>query len=335
MDIDLRLDNRRIRYTAFFLLAVAINAADTAIVRSVADPGKRMLISAAATIDLVVVVCAIYYRLLVRSGIRGRASLIAMALIGALRASVLYPNAKTLAEAGAAVCEAGLIAFVVVQVRRKTRRAPGQPAADPVDSIRVVLEGIFPPVAARAVAIELCIFYYALFAWRARLSVPSAVQPFSLHKKGGQADLLYIVACAGTMEIAPVHLLLRHWSHPAAWIATSLSVYGMIWLVGLARSIALRPVLVAPDHLDVRFGLLFRARVPRNLVAAVRPAERGDRASAALVPRRSEPNFCIELARPIDVEGPLGRRRTVTRIALAVDEGAEFANALQRFMAGS
>ena len=323
MNIELTID-RRVRYTAFLLLALAINWIDRAIVRSVADPGRRVLVSAAATVDLVVVVCAIYFWLLVRPGIRGRVSLIPIALLGALRATFLYPNARTLAAFAAGACEVALIAFVVIQVRAKARRHPGTRAGDPVDLLRASLEPILPG-AARFLAAELGIFYYALFSWRAKPYVPPGAQSFSLHKKSGYADLLYIVAFASTMEIAPLHLLLRHWSPLAAWIATSLSLYGMIWLVGLARSLALRPVVVGPDYLDVKFGLLFRLRVPRESIAAVR---RADAAGAPVLPRRSTPNVLIEFVGTLDAEGPFGLRRSVRQIALSADEEVDFSQAL-------
>jgi hypothetical protein len=325
MAIGLIIDHRRTRYAAFLLLAVAINAIDSTIVRTVADPARRMVVSAAATLDLVVVVCAIYYWLLVRPGIRGRVSLIPIALLGVLRATFLYPNARTLAAFVAGACEVALIAFVVIQVRARARRNPGKRDGDPVDLLHASLQPILPG-AARFLAAELSIFYYALFSWRAKPYVPQGAQAFSLHKKSGHADLLYIVALASTMEIVPLHLLLRHWSLPAAWIATSLSLYGMIWLIGLARSIALRPVLVGPDSLDIKFGLLFRLRVPRESIAAVHigPAD-----GATVIPRRSTPNVCIEFVSVLDAEGPLGLRRPVRQLALSADDPADFEKALR------
>ena len=316
---------RRARYTAVLLLALSINSVDRAILQTISDPAQRLVISAASTFDLVVVVCAIYYWLLVRPGIRGRASLIPIALLCGLRATFLYPNARTFAAFAAGACEVALIAFVVIQVRAKVRRHPGTRAGDPADLLRASLEPILPG-AARFLAAELSIFYYALFSWRAKPYVPQGAQSFSLHKKTGHADLLYIVAFASTMEIVPLHLLLHHWSPLAAWIATSLSLYGMIWLIGLARSLTLRPVLVGPDYLDVKFGLLFRLRIPRQSIAAVRRSDPAD--AATVVPRRSAPNVFIEFADILEAEGPFGLRRPVRRLALSADEEVDFSKAL-------
>ena len=194
--MESRVDYRRTRYAVFFLLAVTINIIDGAITRSVSDASKRTLVAAAASVDLIVVVSAIYYWLLVRVGIRSRESLIPIFLLGVLHASLLYPNARAVTAWIGGLCEAGLIGFVLVQVRRQTRRMPGSPEVDPLDAMQAALESVFPNSVARVGAVELSIFYYALFSWRAAPFVPRGAQGFSLHRESGQADLLYVLAIA-------------------------------------------------------------------------------------------------------------------------------------------
>jgi hypothetical protein len=144
--------------------------------------------------------------------------------------------------------------------------------------------------------------------------------------------LFYVVALVSVMEMIPMHLLVRHWSAMAAWIATSVSLYGMVWLIGLARSIVLRPVLVTRHCVDVRFGLIFRVRVMREHITSVRSLQAGEGGLATRVPRRSEPNVCIELSHPVEAEGPFGIRRVVTRLALAADDETAFRRALSEIL---
>jgi hypothetical protein len=73
------------------------------------------------------------------------------------------------------------------------------------------------------------------------------------------------------MEAALVHLLVARWSVTVAWILTALSVYGAVWLVAVARSFSLRPVLLTGDELIVRAGLLWTVRIPRSQVAIEHP----------------------------------------------------------------
>lgn len=325
------IDSRRMRYALFLALALTINVVDGAITRSVADPGKRALVSVAASFDLVVVISAIYYWILVRPGIRARGSVVPIFLLGALHASMLYPNARAVTASIGGLCEAGLIGYVAVQVRSKSRRKSDSRLEDPADSIRAALESVFPATrAARLIALELSILYYALLSWRARPHVPANAQAFTLHRRSGHVELFYVIALAGLMETVPVHLLLGHWSRVWAWIATGASLYGMVWMIGMARSISLRPSLAGPGYLDLKFGMLFRLRVRPEDVAVVRFAKAED-AAAVVVPRRSEPNVYIELARSADAEGALGLRRRVNQVGLALDDCQEFLRALGQF----
>src|SRR5579883_1366911 len=103
--MELCLDNRRLRYLLFAALAISINVIDGPLIRS-----PRAVVSAAAWFDMVAVVAALYYWLLVRPGIRGKGSIIPVALAGLIHAS----SSKAVV---AGFCELGLIAYIVVQIR--------------------------------------------------------------------------------------------------------------------------------------------------------------------------------------------------------------------------
>jgi hypothetical protein len=215
----------------------------------------------------------------------------------------------------AGVCEVILIAFVVVQVRG-LKRTP-----DPVESISIALRKIFPiPRVAAILATEFGIMYYALASWRARPHIPAGAQAFTIHKNAMHRDLLYAAALLSVIEIIPAHILINLWSPLWAWIATGVSLYAAVWLIGLARSIDLRPALASPEYLDIRYGLLFQLRIPRQMISQVRRAEPADKESAVVLPRRSEPNMCIEPTTALEAEKLFGIRRKVTRIALAADD---------------
>ncbi len=322
--------DRRFRYGAFLALALAINLVDSALVRSAA-PAKRLAVTFGATFDLVIVISLLYYWLLVRPGLRGRATLLAVSLLGLLRATFLYSDSTTGKALVAGLCELGLIAFVVIQVRRRkaSARRAGEQAVDPVDTMQAALENVLmSPLVARIVAAEISVLYYALFSWRAKPHIPSGAQPFSLHQKAGQADLFGLVAIASAVEIFPMRLVLRHWSNALAWVATGLGIYAAVWLLGLSRAFRLRPALVRPDALDLRYGLIFRLRVPREAIVRVRRAQAADKTEAKVLPSRSEPTLYIELAHPLRAEAMFGIRKQVHRIAISPDDTAAFERAL-------
>ena len=128
------------------------------------------------------------------------------------------------------------------------------------------------------------------------------------------------------VEMAPVHLLLERWSPVFAWLATSVTLYSAIWLIGLARAFRLRPVLLGPDNLYLRYGLLFQLQVPIELIAQIRNANSGDKGFA--VPRKSAPTLSIEFTRQLQAEGFFGIQRRVRQVAITPDDEPAFRNEL-------
>ncbi len=319
--------NIRARYAGFFLAMLLINLIDSAVVRSTTDPGRRQMMAASAAVDVVLVVSFLYYWMLVRPGIRARGSVILIALAGILHATYFYPNGLGAREIIGGICEASLIGFVAVQVRRTSSWGEN---IDPIQAIGTALERILPTPAAKLLTCELGVLYYALFSWRAKPHVIRGAQVFTIYRKGGQADLLGALPIVCLVELVPMHLLLNHWSSTMAWIGTGVSVYGMIWLIGLARAFRLRPVLVGDDYLYLRYGLLFQLQIRKEMIAEVRRAEARDRGWA--VPRTSTPRVCIELKQSVDATGLFGIRRRVNRIAVNPDDEAGFESAIQKLV---
>ena len=126
--------------------------------------------------------------------------------------------------------------------------------------------------------------------------IPAGAEAFTLHKRSGFADLLWIVALASLLEIAPVHLIAHHWSAAASWIATGLGLYGAFWCH--AGSIA---------HIGNKR----------------RPGVR-------VIPRGSEPNVCLEFKEPLTIELIFGIRRPLSAISLVADDPEALTAALRR-----
>jgi hypothetical protein len=332
--MQVRVQDRRTRYILFFLIALTINVIDGALTRSIVDARPRMLMAIGASFDVVFVVTGLYYWLLIRPGIRTRWSLIPIAMAGVLHATYMFPHAAAERAILAEICELSLIGFVVVRVRRVIRRDPSDFShTDPVQAIRETLAAVFlfSPMA-NICATELAVLYYALLSWRAKPDVPFGAKEFSIHRRTTQPDILFLLAVMTLVEILPLHLLLSHWSPVWAWIATGLGLYAAIWLIGLARSIELRPALIGVDYLDLRYGLLFRARIPGEVIRAVRRIDENDVPAAAVVLRRGKPNLCIEFSNPIDAEGPFGLRKRISRVAFTADDVARFEQVLNELM---
>jgi hypothetical protein len=312
----------------FITLALLINIVDSTLTRSAVDPRRQLILAIASSFDLVVVVLALYHSLLVRARIRTRSSMILVTLLATVRAIFLFPNGARVKTIMAAVCELGVFIIVAIYIQQ-TRKATREGNADPLAVIRRAVGVLLPiPVAINALTAELAILYYAFCSWGANPHISANTQPFTNYKRAGQADLLAVLPIACVLEIIPVHLLLQRWNSAFSWVTTALSVYGLIWLVGLARSFRLRPTLVARDYVYLRYGLIFQLQVPRSLIACIHGAKASDAQFA--VPRRTEPTHCIEFVRELTAEGLFGFQRRLTRVALNFDDQLAFEQALHQ-----
>ncbi len=144
--------------------------------------------------------------------------------------------------------------------------------------------------------------------------------------------MLGVLPLGCVLEMVPVHLLLRQRSPMLAWIATAVSVYAVIWLIGLARALRLLPVLVSGESILLRYGLLYQVKIPKEVIAGVRPANAGDRAIA--IPRRSEPTLCIEFTQTLEATKLFGIRKHLDRVAITPDDQPAFERAVRELIAG-
>jgi hypothetical protein len=150
---------------------------------------------------------------------------------------------------------------------------------------------------------------------------------FGLAQASGYGMFSILIMIALIVEGVPMHLLLRNWSHTGAWIFTGIGIYSFVWMGALYRSLALRPVLVGDETVVLQVGFLWRAEFRRDGIRTVKRFSPTDAPYFSLVVM-NRPQLLIELIEPIVVGGPFGRRKAVTRIAVAVDEGDAFAAAL-------
>jgi hypothetical protein len=246
----------------------------------------------AAILDMTVTVTALYYWMVVRRGLRPRSSLILVVALGLMRASFAFPGVVPGRLWIVVAAECSVLFFA-----------------------REIIVG------------ELAVFYYA-FAWWARPQVPAGAEPFTLHKRTGFADLLLCLGLASLFEIVLVHLILSHrWNHTAAWVATGVSLYGALWCVALARSLALRPTFVGLREAEIRFGMLLTLKVPGGSIKSI-----GQEAAPGVrtIPRSSEPNVCLTFGQPLEARWIFGIRRPMEAISLAADDPEGLTAALRR-----
>ena len=122
---------------------------------------------------------------------------------------------------------------------------------------------------AHMLAYEILAIYYA-FGY-----LPKPRSGFTYHRETGLRLLLCVGIALGFVEAAVLHLLLSAWIPVVAWIVMGLEIYGLVWIVGLIRSLSRRLVVPSPKGLLVRYGLLYETFLPWALIKEVRTDDLG------------------------------------------------------------
>jgi hypothetical protein len=186
----------------------------------------------------------------------------------------------------------------------------------------------------RVFALELAIVGYAIAGWRrprASATRFTATNGWSLY--AGVFAFLCLV------ETPVVHVALRlasrsttfgdtgalHAWSTAAWIATALSLYSVVWLAGDAHALRHGGVIVGEDALELRLGVRWRGRIPWAQVASITRGSEADLDASIL-----GANTVIRMHAPVTLRGPLGRMRTGASLALSLDDPDGFADQAAR-----
>lgn len=180
--------------------------------------------------------------------------------------------------------------------------------------------------------------YTQLMVWEARIWLYALFKPkhprysgnrhFSYAKQHGNASnqLGFILAILFEMPVA--HLLLHFmWSPTAAWFASVLSVWSLIYLVGEYRATLVRPVSLGSDQLTIRCGVLSTdALIPWDQIRSIEKNAQPVRRQPGVrrYKQMGELNIAIHLQPGVMLPDMLGREKPVSTIYLGLDEPDRF-----------
>jgi len=325
----------RLPVLAFALLAAWVYVTALSLERirpALQHPG---LVSSGLMVDLLLGVPLAYYLLAVRRAGWPARTLIPVVLFSLTGAALVLPDQremlKRFSEAVSIPAELGLVGWITVRTVRSFRKANGAAADDVLEKLRIAAREILPMRrAAEAIASEMAVVYYALFAWPlfSRTSrAPLAARVFTYHRTSGYGAIVFALLIITLGEGLPVHILVTRWSAKAAWALTALTLYSVLWILADYRATRLRPILLEADTLCVRTGLRWTVRIPRALIVAVhKKAPKSEPFLRTALPT-ARPMW-IELSEPVTAQGPYGIEKKARWISVAVDEAEELRQAL-------
>lgn len=321
--------------TVVVLAAIAALFAGAAVYvgGSISASGHPVALTLALAFDLTVLAPFLYYVVFVRGRGWPAASTVLVVLAGAYATQAVVPDTSLgLVKALPYVAWALEVVFVGTLLTRAAfavRRAyqTSRAGVDLFDEIRTRVRSAIPSRrVADALAYEVMVFYYALFAWGSNGPENRGSKPgtryFTIHRTSGYYTVAAVIVGVAVVELVAVHFVINHlWGATAAGIHAALGVYGVLWLVGDWKALSRRGVEVTPEVVHVRCGIRWTARVPRDQIEAafeIRSAEEGD--EVIDVSPVYKPNVAICTSEPVEITGIFGRTRTATTIALHVDE---------------
>ena len=321
----------------FAVVATLFFAIDGAIVHSEFFARRPDLLAAAASFDLTIGVSLVYWLLVVRPGHAGLRTMLPVFLVSVGAAALVLPSGHRdfvrYIRYLAFPAEVAVIGLIVVGVRQAKRRlAAAGVELDVPERIHTVLaQSGMPHRVAGIVATESSILYYALAAWHRSAFSPPHVQAFSYHRKHGSLGILYAVLGTAVVELAALEFLLRAHHPVAANVFLFCDAFAVLWILGYARAVQLRPILVTRDDVLVRGGIHWSVDVPRTAIETVAVGwvkAPGKRTPGYLRATMGQPNVLITLTQPLVATGAYGTTRTVTRIGFSVDDPNTFSLAL-------
>lgn len=292
------------------------------------------LFSHSVTVDIVILIPLLYYIFVVRKKIASPGTIAFVVILSAAAAYSILPSGhrlhlnylKILLPAFELVVFS--IAFLRVRKVLKEYNKTKQAVVYFSDALEAVLKKELGN--SRLVSIvftELSLFYYAFAGWfkTFKTNKPGVVF-FTYHRKTGFTALSVVMIFVFIVEIVVLHLIVRIWSAPLAWVLTVLGIYAFLWFVGLIPAVRLQPIALDRDRIYIRTGLLWRVTVPLSNIAAVERVTSFDSKKGGhfRISVLGAVNFALDMKGPVIVTGPFGIQKEVRRIGIFIDDAELF-----------
>ena len=218
-----------------------------------------------------------------------------------------------------------VLAFAVVRIRaitllyKKLRQSEDAEAA-----LLGSLQSVLGSTTIAIILSEWQTIRWGLLGWWGVDALLPNQHSLTTHRNSGQVAMGVALLVVGLIEVVAVHLLIARWNPTAAFWVSALSGYGLLFLVADLVASCKRPSFLTSADLHLRLGIRWQAIIPKPLILSVLSIhEKPDKAPGLLNGMLLvAPNTLITLREPVEVLGPYGIRRTVSRITLFLDDEA-------------
>ncbi|MDH5680934.1 MAG: hypothetical protein OEZ36_05085 [Spirochaetota bacterium] len=215
-----------------------------------------------------------------------------------------------------------LISFVIlksVKARRSYRQLKSADN-DFYTNINTILKDSFPAFLVKILSLEFSVIYYSFFRWR---RPPHRESHFS-QATSGAISVLWVALFLILIETVVIHILLHKWAPTAAWIATALSLYGLIQILAIIKSFYLRPSRLSSDVLFLKCGLLRQVTINLSSILSVTKAswnsKKEDHFYFSPLKDFETPNILLELSEDHSVGSVYSTYPGIRKLAFYLDD---------------
>jgi hypothetical protein len=231
--------------------------------------------------------------------------------------------------------EALFLMVLTLRALRVVRNARTLPRAnDLIERLLQAADREFPENRAMAaIMYELALIYYA-FGGKPGVALTSRQMPFTYHRRSGLRFIYGVAVVFGCLEIVGIHLLLVALSPRVAWALTAFEFYGVVWVVGLLRSVDGLPIVLDEHGIHIRYGVMYSLFVPYEVIQDLQrgplfsvDTKRKNYLNCAFM---NAPDCVLRLRAATRARLPYSLSRNVDEIGLMLDEPREFIAQLER-----
>ena len=299
------------------------------------------------TISLTLIVPLCYYILMLRKKYLKPITVAPVFIIQYFYSSFIIPDSKKeyldLFMYVAVIFEITLVVFIIYKVVRmiKKYKETNRDELHVLDALRNGFVELFGESKFVDLAVkDLAIYYYAFFVWFKKPTLNKELS-FTYHKNSDIKVFVIIALIIGTIEVVGVHILLSHWNTIIAWVITVLSIYGLVYLVGLYNSVRYSPISIEDNHMVIRVGFQSSLSVDFENIEALKPVGANYEEKAkkekkttynATVLRTNLPQFEVTLKKQVPQSGLFGVDRKISTVYIMVDDPSGFAQAVNSRM---
>jgi hypothetical protein len=172
-----------------------------------------------------------------------------------------------------------------------------------------------------------------------RPRVPAGAAGFSYHQP--IISILIVILVVSVIEMVVVDVIVSRWTYVRVTLL-ALSIWGLVYMLGLLFGMLVRPHAVGPDGIRVRYGS--EVDIPlgwddirsvtrrKNIIQERQPKVTVNANGQATLHMRiqNETNIEVELKQAMPLRLPHGTE-TVSRVHLYADDSAAFLNEVQRY----